>query len=654
MADGSEYVKDLYSKGVQEIREELRNYWLNHSFLLGYQWTYWEANTGGIDNVASEGDRIQATVNRTRANMRVIMANLTQRELSFENLPSSFDDATIKAAKLGEAVVEDLRKTHQWESLREKHLTALVKGGTAAISVDWDAANETTVETVLPLGDFTIEPGHTGDGSRARYWIRKQALPQDQVYSMFEECFPDGPPAVSSTTSLDPYMHRVVGDSNGNGTNTIKRTAVYTYYERPNPLNPDGVVLVEVDGKIVQHVEKWPFPFKDRLNIAVGTETTIENRWYGASFLDDVRPIQVALNATWSNLLEHLRDAGTARLVVPSSAVDYINTISDLPGEILEYLDGSAAPDYLTPAQLTSWIRDMPGMLSGIIDDLMGVHDVSRGQAPPNIESGLGLSILAENDSSPVGRLIKETVRIWNEVAQMSLALHEVMVEKPRQAVVADGVSRISMPWKGADLGGQIMVEIPLEAVIPVSRASQVARADKMMQMGLIQDAIQYASIANLPGKESIIDAINPDVAKARRENAGFVSGEISLPAGFDDHRAHIKTHNDFRKTQRFELMDLESKEDLNAHCLAHETMSSEEAARAQAQHETAPALGQAPNASGSEVDPALLEAGMPMPPGEQGPAPAPAAAPPMDADNPLVNPDIMADMMLQSMENPE
>lgn len=639
---GANYVLDIYNEGVQEIREELRNYWLNHSFLLGYQWTFWNNDQRRLDNVANEGDRIQATMNRMRANMRVIMANLTQRELSFENPPTAYDDATIRSARIGEAVIEDIRHDHSWEALREKHLQALVKGGTAAISVDWDPDNKTTVETVLPLGDFIIEPGSL-DARRARYWIRKQALPQDEVYSMFKEYFPDGPPPTASAASLDPYMHRIVGDNLGLGGEMVDRTFVFTYYERPNPLCPKGKILVEVDGKIVQYVDGWPFPFKDRLNLAVATETTVENRWYGASFLDDVRPVQVALNATWSNILEHLRDAGTARLLVPTSAVDLINSISDAPGEMMEYPDGTAAPSYLTPAQLTGWIREMPEMLGALIDDIMGVHDVSRGMAPANIESGLGLSILAENDSSPVGRMIKETARIWTEVAQMVLMLHGQEVKGERETTILQGMSPVREDWKGSDIGGQTRVYIPLDSVIPRSRAAQQAFADRALEMGLIEGVAQYARVAELPGQEDLIAAAQPDVAKARRENAAFVLGEVPLPAPFDDHESHIMEHNDFRKTARYEQLAMEDREVVDDHIQAHETMAAEEAGIAQQQHAVAPALAAAPNADGSMIDPELLEAG--MPPMEEMPEPPPTS------DNPAIDPTSMTNTLLSELE---
>lgn len=637
---GADYVKNIYNEGVNEIREELRNYWLNHSFLLGYQWAYWNVDQQRLDQVSNEGDRIQATMNRMRANMRVIMANLTQRELSFENPPTAYDDATIRAARIGEAVIEDIRHAHNWEGLREKHLMALVKGGTAGISVDWDAANETTVETVLPIGDFIIEPGSL-DARRARYWIRKQALPQDEVYSMFKDHFPEGPPAVDSLSSLDPYMHRIIGDNLGFGGNDVDRTFVFTYYERPNPLCPEGKILVEVDGKIVQHVEKWPFPFEDRLNLAIATETTVENRWYGATFLDDVRPVQVALNAAWSNLLEHLRDAGVARLLVPTSAVDFINAVTDHPGEIFEYPDGAAPPDYLTPAQLTGWLRDMPDMLGAFIDDIMGVHDVSRGMAPANIESGLGLSILAENDSSPVGRMIKEIVRTWTEVAQMVLMLHQAQVTEKRVLTVTDGMVPMRDEWKGSDIAGQTRIHIPLDAVVPRSKAAQAAFADKAMEMGLIETVAQYARVAELPGQDDLIAAADPDVAKARRENAAFVMGEVPLPAPFDNHEAHIPEHNDFRKTTRYELLSAEERQVVDDHVQAHETIAAEEAGRAQSQYAAAPALAAAPNADGSMFDPELLEAGMP----EELPEPEPVP------DNPAIDPTSMVSSLLTELE---
>ena len=49
---------------------------------------------------------------------------------------------------------------------------------------------------------------------------------------------------------------------------------------------------------------------------------------------------------------------------------------------------------------MPAWWQERPVDLREAIDDIMGVHDVSRGEAPSNIESGYGLSILVEQDTS--------------------------------------------------------------------------------------------------------------------------------------------------------------------------------------------------------------------------------------------------------------
>jgi hypothetical protein len=623
--------------GVQELRSELRSYWLNHSFLLGHQWTYWDMDQRRLDTVTSEGERIQATVNRTRSNMRTLMGNLTQRDLQFENRPKAYDDASIKAARIGETAAYDTAKAHAWEELREDFLYALFKGGTAGVSVDWDANNKETIETVLTVGDFIVEPGAIS-ARKARWWVRRQSLPTDEVWSMFKEHFGEKRPAVDSISSLDPYMHRIVGDSFGHGAEIVDRTHVYTYYERPNPLSPEGKILVEVAGEIVERIDAWPFPFKDRLNLVTGVETQVEGRWYGATFMDDVRPLQVALNAAWSNLLEHLRDAGATKMTVPSSGVDLINSLDDVPGGIVEYPDGADKPSYMNPAQLSAWLQNLPDMLSMAIDDAMSVHEVSRGQAPGQIESGLGVQILTENDNSPSGKGIRTVARVFSEVATLVLEILSQEVKEQRETLVLDGVTPNHYKWTGADLKGNINITVPLEQIVPVNRAALQAEAQKLLEMGLVETLEDYIQITQAPNASDIIAVTNPALAKARRENAAFVMGEVPLPAEFDVHEVHIPAHNAFRMTEAYELLSEDEQEVVDLHIMAHETMAAAEAGTAMMDMEVGgPALAAAPNADGSQIDPALLQEpglGAPMPLPEQG-IPMP---PPQEVPDPLAD----------------
>lgn len=179
------FILRRYQQGLLGIQNRISDYWLNHAFMLGYQWTFVEERTGLVREVPQEPEREQVVINRIWPNTRIIISKLTQRELTFINLPSSADDGSIRAARIGESIIRSTSEDHNWEQIREKAAWMAWKGGTAAIAVEWDSsaghvtvgATESsaevrggdTVETVLGIADFVVEPG-VRDAETARYW----------------------------------------------------------------------------------------------------------------------------------------------------------------------------------------------------------------------------------------------------------------------------------------------------------------------------------------------------------------------------------------------------------------------------------------------------------------------------------------------------
>jgi hypothetical protein len=405
-------------------------------------------------------------------------------------------------------------------------------------------------------------------------------------------------------------------------------------------------MLVEVNGEIVQY-GKWEFPWRDRLNLSVGRETLIETLWYGDTILNDCRPVQVALNLAWSNLLEHLRSVANTRIAVPASAIHMLDQLGDVPGEVMVYPDGSAPPGFIPPPQIPGWVREMPTQLANQLDDLLHVHDVSRGIAPANIESGYGISILAEKDASPIGRLIKETARVFSAVGSMYLQLIEQECRTERESTVYMNSGPQHLKWKGSDLMGQTEAHVPLDAILPRSRAALQAFADKALEMGLIEDVVQYARVAELPGHKELLTVVNQPVAKAIRENHKMALSEVVLPATFDPHDVHIKVHNEFRMSERYEQMSEAEQRTVDEHVKAHEVMAAEEAGRAETQKALSPALAATPNADGPlppEVMAALMaDGGVP-------PSGAPAETTPLPTAEEMIDPGLMTDQIINDI----
>jgi hypothetical protein len=635
---GASFITERYTKAVSTIRNHVNEFWLNHAFVINHQWLYIAKGTGQLNDMPEDSDRVQATVNRMWPNCRVIIAKLTQREMPFEVNPDAADDASVKGARLSENVLSQTARDHDWEVIREKLAWSTIKGGTAAMSISWDGnAGHTaayaaksgkelkggdTVEKSHNIAQFVAEPG-VRDGETGRWWIDVDALPPEVVQAQYGL---DETPAADITAGSSSLMKQMiatasVAQTTGSGTQP-DLTRVLTYWERPNSLAPKGRWSVVVGDKIVEghdpenDVEAhWPFPWTDRLNLVITRETMMEDEWTGRTILTAARPIQVMLNAAWSSIIEHMKLAGNARLVVPQSSVDILEDLTDLPGDVIVIPDGAQQPNFVQPAQLPGWIIDLPLNLAVQLDDEMGVHDISRGSAPANIESGFGLSILAEQDSTPVGRVSKEIARAFSRIGTMALMLFEDNVLETREAAVVEtGQVPTRTPWTGKDLNGQVHATVPLESIIPKSKVEARQLAQEMVQMGMITSINEFLAVAEITNAGDILEKMDPALYKAELENSDMAAGRLVHTANFDKHDVHIVSHNNFRMTRRYMMMSSDEKEVVDMHVTGHETRAAEDLGERRSLQNIDPAMAQLPRASGAAMLPPEGPDGLPIP----------------------------------------
>ena len=309
-------ITDRYTQAAQTLRTEMRDYWLNHAFLHGYQWLYWSEVTDRLDELPSDPERVQATINRMWPNTRTIISTLMQRELVFEVPASAADDSHVRGARLAETIARAIHHDQNWEELRENGLLATLKGGTAAMCVDWDPdadpilADDTQGAPAIPgdtynehlnITQFAVEPG-TRYPEQARWWVKVVAHPPRVVKEMFDL---DEVPPANGTAGLGAFQRKLMAYDRGDSQELMDLTLVLTYYERPNEETPDGRVVVVVGNEVVFE-DEWPFPFKDRLNLVIMRETLKENRWTGDTVL------------TAGSIISTL-DCGISRRALPAS-----------------------------------------------------------------------------------------------------------------------------------------------------------------------------------------------------------------------------------------------------------------------------------------------------------------------------------------------
>lgn len=655
-------VRELWDKGVKSTRQEREQAAVNMMFLRNKQWVYWNRASGRLEEVPRSPERVRATVARVGPDSRRIIAKLMRRPLQFEVPPTSPDDAAIRGSRIGESALAEAHRKQRWEQTRIDHATSCWEGGVAGLMVEWDASVGTPIGvdemgqrvytgdakvTALSIHEMACEPG-TRDIETARYWVHGVALPPPDVQAMYD--LDVEPQADARAVDL---VHRMV---DGERSEMTPLTMVFTYYERPHSMS-EGQVMTVVGNRIVRQ-SPWPFPFKDRLNVAVAVPEVLHARWFGHTPVSDAVQVQALYNASWSSIIEHMKLAGNARLYVPEGSVQNIEEWTDTPGEAVEYnpINGQR-PQYEAPPVMPEWWIRQPGMLEKAMDDILSIHDVSRGSAPTGIESGIALSILSENDDTPVGTLARALGDCWARATSMVLKLYEVRVNESRTSTVQLGMGiPESVRWTGGDLLGQTEVEVPIDSVMPRSRAAQAAYAMQLYDRQIITTPAQLAKVADLPDQDDLVSGIDPDTARAQRENYWMTTGQARLVERTDDHANHINIHRDFVRSERYEYLPEESKTMLQQHMEAHVMFAAQQAAeQGQAamfsplaamlptvdtqplnvsDPQTAAVLAQMAGLAGTGVAPGTDGSGTPMPPSPTGPA-GPPGTPPAAEEQP-------------------
>lgn len=579
-------VRDAWDRGMKSTRQEREQAAVNAMFMRNKQWVYWNRTSGRLEELPRSPARVRATVPRIGPDSRRIISKLMRRALTFDVAPTTPDDAAIKGARIAEAALRETHKRQSWEKLRLDHASVAWESGVAAICVEWDHRVGAPVAideqgrpvgtgevrlTVLSIHEIACEPG-TRDLDTARWWVRGQALPPGEVRAMY---------GLARNPEADARaVDSVWRLSDSDRTEQTPLTMVLTYYERPTDMRP-GRQMTVVGSEVIED-GPWTYPFNDRLNVTAAIVEPIHGRWYGHTPVSDAVPVQAIYNASWSSIVEHMKLAGNARLWVPMGSVEDIEELTDTAGEAMEYnpINGQR-PQYESPPTMPDWWIRQPAMLEAAMDDILSVHAVSRGEAPAGIESGIALSILSENDDTPVGALAKTLGECWGRVGSMVLKLYEANVGETRQAMLKlPGNVPEVVAWTGGDLVGQTEAEVPLDSVMPRSRAAQAAYAMQLYDRQIIQTPTELAKVADLPDQDDLLAGIDPDTARAQRENYWLAVGTARTVDVIDDHANHIRVHRDFVRSERYETSPVEIQALVRQHLMAHEIYAAQQAAQ--------------------------------------------------------------------------
>lgn len=377
---------------------------------------------------------------------------------------------------------------------------------------------------------------------------------------------------------------------------------------------PEGGVVTVINDRVVQYSPKWPYPFPQYPFYKYNGIPT--GGFYSDSIVVDLIPLQKEYNKKRSSAIEIQNTMGKPKLLYPKGTINP-RMISSEPGQSIPYTPGFEKPEVLQGAEVPMSFVNEITQLQQEIDDISGQHEVSRGQTPNSaISSGTAIAYLQEQDDAKLNYQVASIENAMELLGRHYLEFAMNYWSEDRVIRVAGKDQAYeAVHWKRGLLKGNTDVKIQTGSALPYSKAARTALLMEVMQNGWILPE-QGLEVLDFGGLDKVISDAFVDKRQATRENLKMcdvpdemlelllrpapgpngeppqtfpspVPGQAPITLNgdgtpftpqppvpvntWDNHEAHIMHHNNFRKTQEFELLSDLKKEGFEMHVQLHQ-----------------------------------------------------------------------------------
>lgn len=557
-----------------------RQWYTNLAFYSGKQWVQWQG--GAVNELsrlvepAAPRWRVRMVINKIKPIIRGELAKIIQEEPSFYVIPKTTEEEDILAARAGENVGEHLYRTLELSKEKRKAAWWALLTGNGFIK-DWYDEEEVDkdgikgkihAESVTPFHLF-IPVLEEEEIERQPYIIQSMAKDPEWIKERFGiDLKPD---SKAGTGPVEQKFVQALGIKSGNA----PMVSVKEIWIKPNKEFPDGAVCMWAGNEILHFQSVWPYehgeyPFSRINHIPTG-------RFYADSVIVDLIPLQRELNRTRSQIIESKNRMSKPQLIAPRGSLD-ASQITTEPGLVIFYQPGYAPPQPLPMQGIPSYVLQEVDRIQMDMDDISAQHEVSKGKAPPGVEAATAISFLQEQDDNKLAPTVSSLEECLEKTGRHLLS-HVVQFWKAERVINITGTNSVWEARKltGKDLRGNFNYKVEKGSATPTSRAAKRAFFTELADKGHITSD-KMLNYLDLGETRKMYEDSQRDSRHAQRENIKMA--EMGMPVevnNWDNHLAHIFMHDNYRKTQEYEILPEEIQAAFEQHSrMHHEALSAE------------------------------------------------------------------------------
>lgn len=433
-----------------------------------------------------------------------------------------------------------------------------------------------------------------------RWLIDREVVPVSVAREKFPQCAEHihaSPGAQQGLTyermAAASVVQRVVStgavpNSQGSAKQDDQTTVLQEYWELPTSLFPGGR-LIQMAGEYCVYDGDFPdgvFPYTPLFD-----ETAPLSPW-GRPSLNDMLPLIDLINRQWASIDAEFQSAGVGEFVT-----------WDVPGIVQQLTEEGRkvmrVP--MRPALMNRSINDVfrriePPNVGGdrwrIIEmalralfDIAMYHEVTRGQVPPGVDSGVAIEKLIEQETGQLAKAMRAQEASIISWARNQLAIARsrynddverwIPVDRPDMGYLVEAVS-------GEDLPDPETITVELENFRPYHESAQRAELMELFQAQVIGPRQLLKGLDMGTGYSAVADSQSRHYARARLlqlkiergefqiqphplEEAGFglqvltAEGHPFVLADDDDHAIHMEVLDEviLDETQPWEVREV-------------------------------------------------------------------------------------------------
>lgn len=597
-----------------------RQWYINLSFLMGQQWVKWSNKLKKIYEPKVPEWRVRHVANDIMPAYRKDLAKLNK------NRPTLFISSGQEGVEGEQSAREANKLTEYWWSspvismeneLNEWKQYAL-SCGTGIMKPYWDPTigtkragedgrewhdGEVMLEACSPF-EIVFDPVD------ARKWkdLRRIMHYKIRTLEYIKARYPEKGGEVNAekdtniASSFWGKVQGMVGSTSEGGVATSEKSEkcaiVKELWVFPCAKYPKGQKIVVANKVLLEKIELpyfWLGTDEPFVPLVPFYDIKPPGRIWGRSKIEDEIPIQQAKNELISHVRESERLTSKPKLLKPVGCG--VDNITSEPGENVEYdptTTQGAKPEWMVPPPIPSYVISGLGEIyQRDFANVASIHEVSRGQVPPGVSSGVAINFLQEQDDTIIGDVVRHYERQLEIVGNMMLSIAGQNYLEPRKLSILGGNGRAeSFEYKpktidketGAVIekgtipeGARLVVESG--SSLPKTQSAKQAFIIDLYKIGMLgpkgdpmtnKRAIKMLEMGNI---DEMYEEEAADKTQAQVEDEGMKKGISQAVYPYQDHVVHLKCHETFMKTPGFMKLSDEIKELFNQHRVEHQNM---------------------------------------------------------------------------------